>query len=130
MVIRMSENFVLFDSRMGDKVDWGDFFLKHLIDVCKGEIEAGNRPQGLWTSTGWKNIVAKFEAKTGDKRTKIQLKNKLDNLKKEYVWFMELKNYATGLGWDAAKGTVDCPQDWWDEHLAVSTISVDILSIV
>ena len=43
MVIRMSENFVLFDSRMGDKADWGDFFLKHLIDVCKGEIEAGNR---------------------------------------------------------------------------------------
>jgi hypothetical protein len=43
---------------------------------------------------------------------------------------MELKNYATGLGWDAAKGAVDCPQDWWDEHLAVSTISVDILSIV
>jgi hypothetical protein len=78
----MSENFVLFDLRMGDKADWGDFFLKHLIDVCKGEIEVGNRPQGLWTSTGWKNIVAKFEAKTGDKRTKIQLKNKLDNLKK------------------------------------------------
>jgi hypothetical protein len=65
---------VLFDSRMGDKADWGDFFLKHLIDVCKREIEAGNRPQGLWTSTGWKNIVAKFEAKTSDKRTKIQLK--------------------------------------------------------
>jgi hypothetical protein len=43
---------------------------------------------------------------------------------------MELKNYATRLGWDAAKGTVDCPQEWWDEHLAVSTVSVDILSIV
>jgi hypothetical protein len=115
---------------MGDKADWGDFFLKNLIDVCKGEIEAGNRPQGLWTSTGWKNMVAKFEAKTGDKRTKIQLKNKLDNLKKEYVWFMELKNYATRLEWDAAKGTVDCPQEWWDEHLAISTVSIYILSIV
>jgi hypothetical protein len=57
MVIRMSKKIVLFDSRMGDKVDWGDFFLKHLIDVCKGEIEAGNRPQGLWTSTGWKKYL-------------------------------------------------------------------------
>jgi hypothetical protein len=43
---------------------------------------------------------------------------------------MELKNYATRLGCDAAKGTVDCPQEWWDEHLAVSTVSIDILFIV
>lgn len=121
MVIRKSENFVLFDSRMGDKADWSDFFLKHLIDICKGEIEAGNRPLGLWTSTGWKNLVSKFAERTGDERTKIQLKNKLDNMKKEYGWFMEFKNYATGLGWDAAKGTVDCPQEWWTEHLAVRT---------
>ena len=106
---------------MGDKADWSDFFLKHLIDICKGEIEAGNRPLGLFTSTGWKNLVSKFEERTGGKRTKIQLKNKLDNIKKEHGWFMEFKNYATRLGWGAAKGTVDCPQEWWTEHLAVRT---------
>ena len=91
---------------MGDKADWGDFFFKHLIDVCKGEIEAGNRPQGLWTSTGWKNIVAKFEAKTSDKRTKIQLKNKLDNLKKRICLVHGVKElcYWTWMG--CSKG--DC----------------------
>ena len=47
MVIRMSEKFVLFDSRMGDKADWGDFFLKHLIDVCKGEKKLGIGPRGF-----------------------------------------------------------------------------------
>ena len=62
MVIRMSENFVLFDSRMGDKVDWSDFFLKHLIDICKGEIEAkGNRPLGLFTSTRWKILYLSLQ---------------------------------------------------------------------
>ena len=43
--------------------------------------------------------------------------------------FMEFKNFATGLGWDEENKTVDCPKEWWDEHLAVS-ISIDILSIV
>ena len=39
--------------------------------------------------------------------------------KNEYVWCMELKNEATGLGWNDAKGTVDCSKEWWDEHLVV-----------
>ncbi|CAD6266454.1 unnamed protein product [Miscanthus lutarioriparius] len=39
-------------------------------------------------------------------------------MRKEYTWFMELKNAATGLGWDDAKQTVDCSKEWWDEHLA------------
>jgi hypothetical protein len=40
--------------------------------------------------------------------TKKQLKNKWDNMKKEYTWFMKLKNTATGLGWNEAKQTVEC----------------------
>ena len=104
---------------MADKADWGDVFLRHLIDVCKGEIEVGNRPMEIFTKTGWKNLVAKFAEKSGQKRTKMQLKNKLDNMKKEYAWFMELKNQATGLGWDDINQTVACPKEWWDEHLAV-----------
>ena len=35
--VGMSEEIILFDLRIGDKADWGDFFWKHLIDVCKGE---------------------------------------------------------------------------------------------
>ncbi|XP_034574120.1 uncharacterized protein [Setaria viridis] len=103
---------------MGDKADWGDTFLRHLIDACKEEIEAGNRPMGIFATTGWKNVVSKFAEKSGDTRTKKQLKNKLDLLKKEYVTFMEFKNCATGLGWDEAKQTIDCSDEWWDEHLA------------
>jgi hypothetical protein len=51
---------------------------------------------------------------------KSQLKNKLDNMKKDYTVFMELKNATTGLGWDDANQIVDCSNMWWDEHLAVS----------
>jgi hypothetical protein len=50
------------------------------------------------------------------------LKNKIDALKKDYIFFMEFKNLTTGLGWDEAKPTVDCSDEWWDENLAVSGI--------
>lgn len=55
---------------MGDKVDWGDAFLRHLIDACKEEIEAVNRPLGIFTTTGGKNVVSKFAEKSGDRRKK------------------------------------------------------------
>ena len=102
---------------MGDKADWCDANVRHFIDICKGEIEAGNRPSGMFTRNGWKNLRAKYEEKTGLEQTKKQLKKKLDNMKKEYTWFMELKNSATGLGWNEAKQTVDCSKEWCDEHL-------------
>ena len=76
----------------------------------------------IFTTTGWNNVVSKFAQKSGDSRTKKQLKNKLDFVKKEYSMFMEFKNYATGLGWDEAKQTIVCSQEWWDKHLAVRTI--------
>ena len=40
---------------------------------------------------------------------------------------MELKNEATGLGWDDAKRTVDCSKEWWDEHIKVG---LDILFFI
>jgi hypothetical protein len=43
-------------------------------------------------------------------------------MKKDYTVFMELKNAATGLGWDDANQTVECSSTWWDEHLAVSYV--------
>jgi hypothetical protein len=58
---------------------------------------------------------------------KSQLKNKLDNIKKDYTVFMELKNVATGLGWDDANQTVDYSNMWWDEHLAVSPCQIVVI---
>ncbi|CAD6343209.1 unnamed protein product [Miscanthus lutarioriparius] len=81
---------------MAERADWSGANLRHFIDICKGEIEAG------FNRASWEKLVDKFEEKN----------------RKEYTWFMELKNAATGLGWDDAKQTVDCAKEWWDEHLA------------
>jgi len=107
---------------MGDKAVWNNANVKHFIDICKEEMGLGNRPNDCFTRKGWKNVEEKFFARCGLKLVKTQLKNKLDNMKKDYTVFMELKNAATGLGWDDANQTVDCSNTWWDEHLAVSQV--------
>jgi hypothetical protein len=111
---------------MAEKAVWDNTNVKHLIDICKEEILAGNRPGGCFTRNGWKNMEDKFLARCGVKLVKTQLKNKLDNLKKDYTQFMELKNAATGLGWNEANQTVDCSDIWWNEHLEVK---YDVISI-
>jgi len=55
---------------MDDKADWGDGLVSHLFDACKEDIEVGNRPMEIFTTTGWKNVVSKFAQKSGDSRTK------------------------------------------------------------
>jgi len=100
----------------------GDAFLRHLIDACKGEIEARNRAMGIFTSTGWKNVVSKFAEKFSDRQTKKQLKNKLDVLKKRNVQSLWSSRIVLLVLEGMQKKTVDCSQEWWDEHLAVSTV--------
>jgi hypothetical protein len=41
---------------------------------------------------------------------------------------MELKNSATGLGWNEMRQTVDCDDKWWEEHLAVSVSGLPFIS--
>jgi hypothetical protein len=82
---------------MADKADWCDANVKYLIDICKGEIKAGNRPLGLFTRTGWKNMASKYEEKTGLKQIKKQLKNKLDNTKKIILILQSSKILPLGL---------------------------------
>jgi hypothetical protein len=43
---------------MGDKANWSDGFVRHLFDACKEEIQAGNRLNGNFTTTGWKNLIS------------------------------------------------------------------------
>jgi hypothetical protein len=40
------------------------------------------------------------------------MKNKLDNMKKEYTWF---KNVASGFGWNKTNIIVECSKEWWTE---------------
>jgi hypothetical protein len=45
--------------------------------------EKSSTPESI-TMTGWKNLRSKYEEKTDLKQRKKQMKNKLDNIKKEH----------------------------------------------
>ncbi|XP_020572840.1 L10-interacting MYB domain-containing protein-like [Phalaenopsis equestris] len=47
------------------------------------------------------------------------MKNKWDQLKKDWKIWKDLKHGSTGLGWDLVKRTIDALEEWWAERLAV-----------
>ncbi|XP_020686288.1 L10-interacting MYB domain-containing protein-like [Dendrobium catenatum] len=88
-------------------------------DLCLREIELGNRPTTHFNKEGWTNLIKNFYDKTGREYDKVQLKNKWDQLKKDWKLWKELKRGSTGLGWDPRKKTIDAPDEWWKEKLEV-----------
>ncbi|KAI0508110.1 hypothetical protein KFK09_014244 [Dendrobium nobile] len=90
-----------------------------LCDLCLREIELGNRPSTHFNKEGWTNLIKNFFEKTGREYDKVQLKNKWDQLKKDWKLWKELKRGSTGLGWDPRKKSIDAPDEWWKEKLEV-----------
>ncbi|KAI0516451.1 hypothetical protein KFK09_009130 [Dendrobium nobile] len=88
-------------------------------DLCIKEIELGNRPTTHFNKEGWLNLMKNFSEKTGREYDKVQLKNKWDQLKKDWKLWKDLKRGSTGLGWDPRRKTIDAPDEWWKEKLEV-----------
>ena len=102
-----------------ERVNWDSLMTRYFCDICKEECEAGNKPLGFLTTTGFTNVSDKFFNRTGRRLTRKQLKNKWDVIKKEFAQWEELRNYATGLGWNDRKGTIEADDSWWTAHLQV-----------
>jgi hypothetical protein len=64
-------------------VVWIEKMLEDYLDICITEIHAGNRLGTHFHKTRWKNVINKFNKKTGKQYCYKQLKNKCDSLKKE-----------------------------------------------
>ena len=104
------------------KANWDAFSTKAFCEICKEETIAGNRPSGVLSAVGYRNLDEKFFVKTKQRLQRKQFKNKWDYLKTEYVLWIQLKNAATGLGQSTTSNSVTADDDWWDRQIAVSTI--------
>ncbi|KAL0907831.1 hypothetical protein M5K25_022273 [Dendrobium thyrsiflorum] len=80
-------------------------------DLCLREIELGNRPTTHFNKEGWTDLIKFFYEKIGREYDKVKLKNKWDQLKKDWKLWKELKRGSTGLGWDPRKKTIDAPDE-------------------
>jgi hypothetical protein len=48
-----------------NKIFWTKKMLEDYLDICIDEIHAGNRSGTHFIRTGWKNVIDKFNEKTG-----------------------------------------------------------------
>ncbi|XP_028122376.1 uncharacterized protein LOC114319555 [Camellia sinensis] len=89
---------------------------KLFLQLIIAKMEGGNRqPCGL-SMAGYKNVANKFLQKTGLLHSAKQMKNKFDNLKKDWVAWKKLENAShglTGLGYDHETGLFTAPDHWW-----------------
>ncbi|XP_038704635.1 L10-interacting MYB domain-containing protein-like [Tripterygium wilfordii] len=102
---------------IGDKANWDATLTKTFIDVCVERQKAGDRPNTHFSREGWKNVIVDFKAKTGRSYDQVQLKNKWDNLKKEWRLWEKLVFGETGLGWDDQRHTVLADNEWWERKI-------------
>ena len=65
---------------------WDAYRVRVFCDICMGEVNNNNRDGGFLSKKGYANLESKFFEKLGEKLTRIQFKNKWDQLKKEYTW--------------------------------------------
>ncbi|CAH9059786.1 unnamed protein product [Cuscuta epithymum] len=92
---------------------WSDETIGFFNDICIQFILKNGRGQQF----RWKEMQALFEERTKRKCTLKSLKNKFDFMKKEWRLWKLLKCDETGLGWNAATGTLDCSDEWWGKKI-------------
>ncbi|XP_028120259.1 uncharacterized protein LOC114317701 [Camellia sinensis] len=105
------------------KCTWDSDNTKLYLQLVLGEMKKGNRQLCALSSTGCKNIANKFYEKTGMRHSAKQIKNKYDNLKKDWVAWKKLQDASqgfTGIGYDQATGLFTAPEHWWAKMEAMN----------
>lgn len=90
----------------------------------------GNRTKTGLSLAGKESIMKKFEEKFGKKYTwDKQFKNKYDVCRRAYHKFKNVLHNRTGISFDAM-GRIDMSDDWWNERIKVTPLSLFLVLIV
>ncbi|CAL4911180.1 unnamed protein product [Urochloa decumbens] len=95
------------------EAEWNDERTRIVCELFVEEVQAGNRPNTHLNNIGYRNVAGKFQQRTQLLYTKLQLKNKWDKFKSDYIIWKKLLVVGAGLPWDAAKGTFAANDEWW-----------------
>ncbi|XP_012704638.1 uncharacterized protein LOC105915206 [Setaria italica] len=97
-----------------DKAQWTEPNTHLLCDLWVEQIRAGNCHKGTMSGRGYKIIVDKYSMVTGLKHDKMQLRNRINQLKIMYGFWKELQKQS-GFG-RKADGTVSALEWWWKDN--------------
>ena len=99
--------------------NWKDEQHHVFVELCSVEVIKGNRPTTTLNKEGWANVHKEFARLTGVTYTVRQLKNHWDAMKEDYKIFKKLKFGFSGLGWNEVTKTIEAPESWWKDRIAV-----------
>ena len=88
-----------------------------LINLLKEHDVPGFRTQNAWSKEAWTNIVCRLNAKFGTSFSLNQVKQKEQDLKKDYRSVKDLLA-ESGFGWDKERMMVDAPASVWASFAA------------
>ncbi|XP_042517629.1 uncharacterized protein LOC122091654 [Macadamia integrifolia] len=90
-----------------------DTFVMLMLD----EVKKGNKTTTTFNKAGWNRIKNQLEAKIGRSFTMLQLRNKMNKLRADYLSFKKLLE-TSGFGWNVATRMCTVENDGvWDRHI-------------
>lgn len=81
------------------------------------EFNKGNRNGDHFNKIGWENLIKHMKEKTGRTFDRIQLKNKWDDMKKDWKVYDQLMRLETGIS--GTRSLIDASLKWWEEKIKV-----------
>lgn len=99
---------------------WTEPLTNLFVSLLVEEVQKGNRTTSTFNKAGWNNIRAEITKQSGYQYNLLQLKNKVNKLRRQYGSFKKLISQS-GFGWDnvSNKVIVDDPSVW-DSHITVN----------
>ncbi|CAN6274473.1 unnamed protein product [Urochloa humidicola] len=91
---------------------WSHQMKLYLITLLKEHDVPGFRTQNAWSKEAWTNIVCRLNAKFGTSFSVNQVKQKEQDLKKDYRSVKDLLA-ESGFGWDKDRMMVTAPASVW-----------------
>ncbi|XP_043724272.1 L10-interacting MYB domain-containing protein-like [Telopea speciosissima] len=90
-----------------------DAFVKCMVE----EVKKGNKTTSTFNKVGWNNIKTQLEAKLGRTFVMLQLRNKMNKLRRDYRSFKKLLE-TSGFGWNLVTRTCTVEDDGiWEKHI-------------
>jgi len=98
---------------------WTESLTNLYVNLLVEEVKKGNRTSSTFNKAGWNSIRTEFNKRAELQYTQVQLKNKVNKLRKQYGSFKKLLSQS-GFGWDNVnkKVVVDDPSIW-ELHIKV-----------
>ena len=106
------------------RTGWKDLTeLKAFYDLCAALVLDGKRSGGYLRKEGVDAVIKQL-GEMGKVVTRMQIKNKLDHLRKQWKTWKEIFKHKIGLGYDPVTRKIYANDEWWIRKFEVSSLYI------